>query len=149
MQSDEIERDIRDLHPSAPRPGLRADVLGAMQAELSRATTVGVFDRFLARRITWAAAAVLLVGLLVSHVLLDRDHATRRAALIGAAGEIPPTARERRIEQAEDTIVAALGEEARPFVHARTRGLAAVGGEHRSLAERRAWVLNWTRGVQR
>jgi hypothetical protein len=120
MSNDEIERRLGDLEPAGPRPELRAVVLDAVQAELDSERATSRLDRLLARRATWAAAAILLLGLAVANVGLERGHAQRKARVMGAGTDIPQTER--------------------PVQHAHT------DGGWRSLAERQAWLRRWMKG---
>ncbi len=120
MSNDEIERRLGDLEPRGPRPELRAEILQAVQAQLDSEPATSRLDRLLARRLSWAAAAVLLVGLAVANVGLEREHADRKARLMDAGTDIP---------QAE-----------RPVQHAHT------DGGRLSLAERQAWLRRWMKG---
>ena len=77
MSNDEIERRLRDLQPTSPRPGLRDEVLGALRMELGPSGETG-FDRFLAKPTPWVIAATFLLALLGANLWLGQRAADER-----------------------------------------------------------------------
>lgn len=80
LEPDEIEERLGRLVPTAPRAGLREEVLRRVHAELDRGARRG-----LARPLPWAVAAALLIASLLLGGALEAAAAARLKA-----AKLPP-----------------------------------------------------------